>query len=69
SGDAIGVEGFRAVVLRAEGRPCIAIGGVRPEDVSLVLRAGGAGVAVVSGILGVDDVEGAARRYAGQFGG
>ena len=69
SGDAIGVEGFRAVVLRAEGRPCIAIGGVRPEDVSLVLRAGGAGVAVVSGILGVEDVEGAARRYAGQFGG
>ena len=69
AGDAIGVEGFRAVVLRAAGRPCIAIGGVRPEDIPAVLRAGGAGVAVVSGILGVDDVEGAARRYAGQFGG
>lgn len=67
AGDAIGAEGFRAVVLRAEGLPCIAIGGIRPEDIPLVLRAGGAGVAVVSGILGVEDVEGAARRYAGQF--
>ncbi len=67
AGDAIGAEGFRAVVLRAEGLPCIAIGGIRPEDIPLVLRAGGAGVAVVSGILGVEDVEGAARRYAAQF--
>jgi thiamine monophosphate synthase len=32
-----------------------------------VLAAGGAGVAVVSGILGEDDVEGAARRYARSF--
>ena len=46
----------------AGGRPCIAIGGVRPEDVPLVLAAGGAGVAVVSGILGAEDVEAAARR-------
>ncbi len=67
AGGAIGVEGFRAVVLRAEGLPCIAIGGIRPEDIPLVLRAGGAGVAVVSGILGVEDVEGAARRYAAHF--
>jgi thiamine monophosphate synthase len=28
-----------------------------------VLAAGGAGVAVVSGILGEDDIEAAARRY------
>ena len=69
AGDAIGVEGFRAVVAWAEGRPCIAIGGVRPEDVPLVLGAGGVGVAVVSGLLGVEDVEGAARRYAEPFGG
>jgi hypothetical protein len=31
---------------------------VRPEDVRPVLEAGGAGVAVVSGILGSADVEG-----------
>jgi thiamine monophosphate synthase len=36
---------------------------VRPEDVAAVLSAGGAGVAVVSGILGTEDVEAAARRY------
>ena len=69
AGDAIGVEGFRRVVAQAAGRPCLAIGGVRPEDIPLVLGAGGAGVAVVSGILGETNVEGAARRYAVQLGG
>lgn len=64
AGSAIGAEGFLRVVALAEGRPCIAIGGVRPEDVPLVRQAGGAGVAVVSGILAEDDIEAAARRYA-----
>lgn len=63
AGPAIGAEGFRKVVALARGKPCIAIGAVRPEDVSEVLAAGGVGVAVVSGILGSDDVEAAARRY------
>jgi thiamine monophosphate synthase len=40
-----------------------AFAGVR-EDVAEVRAAGGAGVAVVSGILGAEDVETAARRYA-----
>jgi thiamine monophosphate synthase len=35
--------------------------------VPLVLAAGGAGIAVISGILGSDDVEGAARRYRDSF--
>jgi thiamine-phosphate pyrophosphorylase len=64
AGEALGVDGFRRIASLAEGKPCIAIGGVRPEDVRVVLAAGGAGVAVVSGILGADDVEAAARRYA-----
>lgn len=64
-GLALGPEGFRDLVARSGGRPCIAIGGIRPEDVPLVLAAGGAGVAVVSGILGAEDVEAAARAYAG----
>lgn len=63
AGRALGPEGFAALVRRAEGRPCLAIGGVRPEDVPRILEAGGAGVAVVSGILGAEDVEGAARSY------
>jgi thiamine monophosphate synthase len=40
------------------------VGGVRPEDLPLVVAAGGAGVAVISGILGEGDVERATRRYA-----
>lgn len=63
AGGALGAEGFRRVVALAAGKPCIAIGGVRPEDIGAVLAAGGAGVAVVSGILGAEDVEAAARRY------
>lgn len=64
AGDALGADGFGAIVRLADERPCVAIGGLRPEDVPLVHAAGGAGVAVVSGILGDGDVEAAARRYA-----
>ena len=64
AGAALGVDGFRRIVALAAGRPCIAIGAVRPEDVRAVLDAGGAGVAVVSGILGAADVVAAARAYA-----
>jgi thiamine-phosphate pyrophosphorylase len=64
AGEALGVAGFRRLARLGGGKPCIAIGAVRPEDVAPVRSAGGAGVAVVSGILGESDVEGAARRYS-----
>jgi thiamine-phosphate pyrophosphorylase len=64
AGAALGAQGFGAIVRLAAGVPCVAIGAVRPADVPEVRRAGGAGVAVVSGILASDDVEAAARRYA-----
>ena len=64
AGAALGIEGFRRIVQLARGKPCIAVGGVYPDDVGAVHAAGGAGVAVVSGILGEVDVEAAARRYA-----
>ena len=64
AGAAIGPEGFRAVVAAAGNIPCVAIGGILPGDVDRVRRAGGAGVAVTSGILAEQDVERAARRYA-----
>ena len=63
AGTGLGAEGFQRLVALANGKPCIAIGGVRPQDVPIVMAAGGTGVAVVSGILGVDDVELAARAY------
>lgn len=64
AGAPLGAGGVRHFVSRSGGRPCIAIGGIRPEDVPLVLAAGGVGVAVVSGILAAEDVEAAARQYA-----
>jgi thiamine-phosphate pyrophosphorylase len=64
AGTGLGVEGFQRLAALASGKPCIAIGGVRPEDVPKVLAAGGSGVAVVSGILGTADVEAATRRYS-----
>jgi thiamine-phosphate pyrophosphorylase len=63
AGAALGAEGFRQIVGLARGKPCIAVGGVRPVDVAPVLSLGGAGVAVVSGILGASDIEAAAREY------
>jgi thiamine monophosphate synthase len=36
---------------------------VQPEDLAPVRAAGGAGVAVASGILGQPEIEEAARRY------
>ena len=63
AGTGLGAEGFQRLVALANGKPCIAIGGVRPQDVPIVMAAAGTGVAVVSGILGVDDVEAAARAY------
>jgi thiamine-phosphate pyrophosphorylase len=64
AGSSLGQEGFQRLLALAQGKPTIAIGGIKPEDVPVVLGAGGTGVAVVSGILGAEDVEAAAARYA-----
>ena len=64
AGAALGAEGFRQLVALSGGRPCLAIGGVRPQDVASVRAAGGSGVAVVSGILQEEDVEAGTREYA-----
>lgn len=64
AGTALGPAGFTELRRRASGRPCVAIGAVGAEDVRDVFAAGGVGVAVVSGIFGVPDVEAAARGYA-----
>jgi thiamine-phosphate pyrophosphorylase len=64
AGTAIGAQAFAELVRGSGGRPCVAIGGITPEDAAAVLGAGACGVAVVSGILGADDVEAAAQRYA-----
>ncbi len=63
AGPALGEAGFERLVRLANGKPCVAIGSVLPEDVPRVRLAGGAGVAVVSGIFGESDPAAAARRY------
>jgi thiamine-phosphate pyrophosphorylase len=62
AGQELGSNGFQRLAQLAQ-RPCIAIGGILPDDIPLVLRSGASGVAVVSGILGAEDVEAAARGY------
>lgn len=68
AGKALGPDGFARLVRLAGGRPCIAIGGVRPVDVAEVRGAGGSGVAVASGIFGAADVEVATRAYTEALG-
>jgi thiamine-phosphate pyrophosphorylase len=67
AGDGLGPAGFARLVGLAGGRPCLAIGGIRPSDVGQVRAAGGAGVAVVSGILGAEDVRGSTAAYADRW--
>jgi thiamine-phosphate pyrophosphorylase len=64
AGEALGSKGLRQFVALAGSKPCVAIGGVKPEDVGEILGCGAAGIAVVSGILGGADIETAARSYA-----
>lgn len=70
AGPPLGPEGLARLVVEAGGIPCVAIGGVRPEDVAVAADAGASGVAVISGILGrvrggaVADVAAAAAGYA-----
>lgn len=66
AGAPLGLDGARELLARAGGRPCVAIGGVRPADVIPARNAGFAGVAVASGILASADLEAAARLYAGR---
>jgi thiamine monophosphate synthase len=69
AGAAIGQDGFRRIAALAGDIPCVAIGGIRPEDVASARAAGAVGVAVSSGLLGEERIEEAARRYLDAWGG
>lgn len=57
----IGVEGL-AEICRRVSIPVVAIGGINAENAAAVIKAGAAGVAVVSAVVAAPDVEAAARR-------
>jgi thiamine-phosphate pyrophosphorylase len=63
AGVPLGREGLGRVVRLGEGRPCLAIGGVRASDVAEIRASGAVGIAVVSGILASPDAAAAAREY------
>ncbi|TXD34959.1 thiamine phosphate synthase [Lujinxingia vulgaris] len=61
-GGEVGLKRWARLVA-ASRVPVYALGGVRPEHVADCLAAGFWGVAVVGGLFGAEDVEGAARNY------
>ena len=58
----IGLEGLRKVVC-ATSLPCVAIGGIRPDNVAEVLSAGVVGVAVIGAVVGACDIPAAAAKF------
>lgn len=59
--DPIGIEGLR--VIRSSVRlPVVAIGGINPSNLTQVKETGVDGIAVISAILGHEDIQGAARH-------
>jgi thiamine-phosphate pyrophosphorylase len=63
AGEAIGVDGFRALRLELD-LPVVAIGGLAAADAAELIEAGADGLAVVSAICASSDPERAARAIA-----
>lgn len=66
AGEAIGVAALSAIV-RATTLPVVAIGGITPDNVAMVIRAGAAGAAVVSAVVLAPDMAAAARALKGRI--
>ena len=61
-GPPLGVEKLRLAV-RAVDIPVFAIGGIKPGNLKDVISAGAFGVALISGILGAEDIESRAGLF------
>lgn len=57
----LGIDALREIVKRVK-IPVVAIGGINHENVQEVLKCGVSGVAVISAIMGAEDIEEAAKR-------
>ena len=63
AGAPIGVAGFAALAaLVPPGVPCVAIGGITEDRVADLCAAGATGIAAISAVFAVPDVEAATRR-------
>ncbi|MFP3043691.1 thiamine phosphate synthase [Treponema primitia] len=60
AGEAIGLAGF-AEICAAVRIPVVGIGGINTANTAAVIRAGAAGIAVISAILSQPDIEAASR--------
>ena len=60
----LGVDGLRRL-MRASGRPAIAVGGIDASTAAAVREAGASGVAAIRGILAADDPGAAAAALIG----
>lgn len=58
----LGFGGF-AKLRRMTAKPVLAIGGIKPDDVPMLVEEGASGVAVVSAIMAAEDPEAAARAF------
>ena len=63
TGPVLGLAGLREIVLGARV-PCVGIGGITAANAADAIRAGAAGVCVISAIMGQADIGGAARGLA-----
>ncbi len=63
AGKPIGLAGLKKIC-RACGIPVVGISGINASNAESVIRAGAAGIAVVSAIVSAEDVEEAARELA-----
>ncbi|MDR2476592.1 MAG: thiamine phosphate synthase [Treponema sp.] len=61
AGDAIGIERL-AAICSAVDIPVVGIGGIGPQNAEAVIKAGAAGIAVISAILSQPDIQAAAEQ-------
>lgn len=59
-----GLDGLRAAVAAAPGRPVVAIGGITATHVADVYRTGAHAICAISAVNGTPDPRGSARRFA-----
>jgi thiamine-phosphate pyrophosphorylase len=59
--EVVGPDRLREIK-KAVALPIVAIGGINEDNIKEVIKAGADSIAVIGAVLGVEDVEGAARR-------